>query len=257
MKLPLLAGACVVLVLGVVGPAATAAPPSSYVCTGSPHVIPAATYGGMTITGNCQFGAGTMTINGNLTVAPGGILNDHASGLGTVHIHGNVIVGQGAILGLGDYNPLDNSATVDGNIVADRPVTLYVGGATIGGNFVSNGGGVLSTSAADFRNFPIKDNTIGGNLIVQGWHGGWIGVIRNTVHGNVIVANNVSSSTETGPGTDSDSTEVMGSVFGPQTIGGNLICTNNIPAAQVNPGDGGLPNTVGGKAIGECAGLAG
>lgn len=49
----------------------------------------------------------------------------------------------------------------------------------------------------------------------------------------------------------------MGSVFGPQTIGGNLTCQDNTPAAQVNPGDGGLPNTVLGQAIGQCAGLAG
>jgi hypothetical protein len=39
------------------------------------------------------------------------------------------------------------------------------------------------------------------------------------------------------------------------TIGGNLICQNNTPPAQVNPDDGGLPNTVTGNKIGECAGL--
>jgi hypothetical protein len=38
-------------------------------------------------------------------------------------------------------------------------------------------------------------------------------------------------------------------------IAGNLICHNNTPAAQVNPDDGGQPNTVGGRKIGECAGL--
>ena len=68
----------------------------------------------------------------------------------------------------------------------------------------------------------------------------------------------------TGPGTDPDSSEVMGThidlgggnaVDIPQTIGGNLVCFGNLPAAHVNPADGGAPNTVGGKAIGECAGL--
>jgi hypothetical protein len=39
------------------------------------------------------------------------------------------------------------------------------------------------------------------------------------------------------------------------TISGNLICFGNAPVAQVNSGDGGIPNVVGGKAIGECAGL--
>lgn len=142
-------------------------------------------------------------------------------------------------------------------MIAQQPLTLYIGGATIHGNVISHGGGVLSTSAADFRNFPFKDNTVDGNVDIQGWQGGWIGLIRNSVGGNVIFSRNVSMSTELGPGTDPDSSEVMGSVFGPQTIGRNLICQDNTPAAQVNPGDGGLPNTVLGQAIGQCAGLAG
>jgi hypothetical protein len=114
--------------------------------------------------------------------------------------------------------------------------------------------------AGGTRNFPVEDNVIHGNLVVQGWQGGWIGLIRNTVDRNVIFANNVSRfNRDTGTGMDPDSSEVMGTAFGPfsipQTIGGNLICHDNIPAAQVNPLDGGANNFVGGKAIGECAGL--
>jgi hypothetical protein len=144
-------------------------------------------------------------------------------------------------------------------------LTLYLGNITVGGNVISNGGGLLSTSAADFRNFPVKDNTIHGNMIIQGWQGGWIGLIRNHVDGNVIFAKNVSLSHPAsfpgepadagGPGTDEDSSEVMGSVLGPQWIGGNLICHDNVPTAQINPGDGGLLNVVEGNAIGECAEL--
>jgi hypothetical protein len=70
------------------------------------------------------------------------------------------------------------------------------------------------------------------------------------------------SNPETGPGTDGDSSEVMGSDLSPvggpilpQTIGGNLICFGNVPDAQVNPGDFGAKNFVGGRALGECAGL--
>jgi hypothetical protein len=188
---------------------------------------------------------------------------------GEVHVGGNVYVQKGAVLGLGWNSPGGDGTlgpdTVGGSIIANQPRALQVGELTIGGNLVSNGGGVASTSAADFRNFPIKDNVIGGNLIVQGWHGGWIGFIRNTVSGNAIFQNNVSSSNDvTGPGTDSDSSEIMGSQFEaapgvvisiPQTIGGNLICRGNVPAAHVNPGDGGAPNIVHGQALGECAGL--
>lgn len=261
MKGRLLLASCGIAALTLLGSAAVAAAPGTYVCSGgtpgSPTVIPATGYGSVTVTGNCVFGPGTMTINGNLTVAAGAALNDHASGQAIVHITGNASVGKGGVLGLGDYYPPDQSATVDGSIIANQPLTLYIGGATVHGNVVSNGGGVLSTSAEDFRNFPFKDNTVDGNVIIQGWHGGWVGLIRNSVGGNVIVNNNVSMSTEEGPGIDSDSTEVMGSVLGPQTIGGNLICHGNVPAAQVNGGDGGLPNTVLGRAIGQCAGLAG
>ena len=84
------------------------------------EVIPADTYAGFTVTGYCVFGPGTMTINGNLTIADGAQLNDHASGMSeSVHITGNVKVGKGAVLGLGDYNPESHeSAIVDGNVTA-------------------------------------------------------------------------------------------------------------------------------------------
>jgi type 1 fimbria pilin len=227
------------------------------------------TYRGFTVTGTCTIEAGaTVQINGNLTIAAGASLDDHgAEGWKSaqVHVTGNVKVGKGAVLGLG-YNAAEGTLgpdTVGGNIVANQPLALQLGNVTVGGNVISIGGGVLSMSAEDFRNFPVKDNVIHGNLVVMGWQGGWIGLIRNHVDGNVIFAYNVSrSNPETGPGTDVDSSEVMGtdlSAFGgpvvPQTIGGNLICHGNVPAAQINPADGGAKSVVGGKGIGECAGL--
>src|SRR5262249_38630216 len=140
-----------------------------------------------------------------------------------------------------------DSALVDGNVVADRPASLYLGGMTVRGNVVSNGG-----SGPD-RNFPIKDDTIGGNLVVQGWSGLWFGVIRSIVGGNVIVSG--TSGTQTGEGPFEgilDSTEIA-----TNTIGGNLICQGNSPPAQLGDTvlEGGAPNTVHGNKIGECAGL--
>ena len=84
------------------------------------------------------------------------------------------------------------------------------------------------------RNFPIKDDTVDGNLSLQGWSGLWLGVIRVNVGGNAIVSKNRSVDPLTLPG--SDSTEVM-----TNTISGNLICHRNTPAAQVNALDGGPP----------------
>ena len=262
MKLLLLLGSGILLALGITGSSAFAAKPGAGNCSGGApgfmkaEVIPAGTYAGFTVTGFCVFGDGTMTINGNLTIADGAQLNDHASGMSdSVHITGNVQVGKGAVLGLGDYNPESHeSAIVDGNVTAHQPETLYLGGMTVHGNVVSNGGG----NPASERNFPFKDNTVDGNVILQGWHGFWFGVIRATVGGNLIVAN--TSGTQVGlPDTDFegilDSTEVVSNV-----VGGNLICHGNTPPAQIgdailDPGNG--LNTVGGNAIGECADLAG
>lgn len=247
MKLRLLVGFCVLLVLGVAGSAAFAAAPGAATCSGG--AISAGTYNGLTVTGDCTFAGGTVTVDGNLTVADGAILNDHAASTATVHVTGNVTVGKGAVLGLGTYNPrASHDTTVDGNVVANQPLSLYLSFITVHGNVISNGGGLAP--ADPFRNFPTKDNTIEGNLVVQGWQGGWLGVIRNHVGGNVIVSKNASASSEEGPGVDTDSTEVQTNV-----IGGNLICQGNTPSAQVNADDGGQPNLVAGQKVGECAGL--
>ena len=240
-KLRLLLGVGVLLVLGVVGSWALAAGQAKATCSGGEIV--AGTYRSLTVTGNCTFADGAVvTINGNLTVAQGAILNDHATSTATVHVTGNVKVGKGAVLGLGDYDPTPpDTAVVDGNIIANNPLTLYLGGMTVHGSVVSNGGGDPG------RNFPIKDDTIDGNLIIQGWSGLWMGVIRVTVGGNVNVSRNVASDPSQLPG--SDSTEVA-----TNTISGNLICRGNTPAAQL--GDtGGTTNTVGGHKLGECAQL--
>jgi hypothetical protein len=248
--------------------AALAAPSRGGTCSNGTMV--GGSYRGFVVTGECTIAPGAVVhINGDLRIVTGAKLNDHGAECwlgGEIHVSGNIHVGKGAVLGLGWNTPMCDGAlgpdTVGGNIVANQPRALQIGGVTIGGSLVSNGGGVASTSAADFRNFPIKDNVIHGSLVVQGWKGGWIGFIRNTISGNAIIANNVSGSNPEGPGAFFDSTEVMGSDLtfaglgiAPQTIGGNLICHGNVPAAQINPLDGGIANVVDGKALGECASL--
>lgn len=233
----------------------------------------AGTYRSFVVRGTCVIAAGAnVHIRGNLVIAPGAMLDDHGAELwqqAEIHVGGNIYVGHRAVLGLGWNSPNGEGSlgpdTVGGSLIADRPMALQIGGVTIRGSLISVGGGVASTSLADFRNLPIKDNVIGGNLVVTGWRGGWIGLIRNTVGHNVLFAYNVSrSNPETGPGAFFDSSEVMGTHIDmgggqvidiPQTIKGNLVCFGNVPAAHINPLDGGAPNTVGGKAIGECKGL--
>ncbi len=239
--------------LAVAASSAVAARPGSATCSGG--TIAAGTYSSLTVTGVCSFGGGTVTVRHNLVVAAGATLNDHAaSPLTTVHVGGNVLVGKGGILGLGTYNPsAPHDSVVDGNVIADQPLSLYISFTTIHGNLISHGGGGGVTG--EFRNFPTKDNTIDGNAVITGWTGGWIGFIRNHVGRNVIFSNN--KSVINGlvnppvPGqVDTDSSEIMTNV-----IGRNLICEGNTPKAQVNPDDGGQPNTVGGRKIGQCSNL--
>lgn len=276
MKLLLLLCAGMVLALGISGSGAFAAPKES--CDDSS--ISSGTHGSITVTGFCGV-EGAVTINGNLTVADGAIFApvDGEFNLWPLHVTGSIKVGKGAQLLMGWDAPEGQlgSDIVDGNIVADQPLSLYIGNSTVHGNVVSNGGG----TSERFFNFPIKDNRIDGNLVIHGWTGGWWGVIANTVGGNVDLANNRSvvvpaneeecegtfpMGCDAAPGVDEDSSEVQSrfappeffppdGLDNPQHISGNLICHGNVPAAQFNPFDGGAQNVVDGRKIGECAGL--
>jgi hypothetical protein len=273
MKLLAVLGSGILLALGLVGSAALAAPKET--CDNA--TLSAGDHGSVTVAGTCTLG-GAVTIHGNLTLAKGSVF----AGFGpAVHVTGNVKVGRGALFALG-YNTAPGSLgpdVVDGNVVANHPLSLYLGNVTVHGNVVSNGGGTTDR----FYNFPIKDNKIDGNLIIHGWTGGWWGVVANTVGGNVVLSHNRSlvhptddaacGSSGTFPagcdataGADPDSSEVQSrgngdgtTIVNLQHISGNLICHANTPSAQVSTGspDNGAPNAVDGKAIGECAGLGG
>jgi hypothetical protein len=235
-KLYLFGVAVVLAALAVGSSSATAQAPGAYTCSGGD--IPGGTYTSLTVTGECTFSqqsAEPITVLGNVTVAAGASLDAHAISSSTVTIYGNVMVGKGAIFGIGQYDVGLTDSAIYGNVIADQPQSLYIGGTTIHGNLVSNGG------SGPGLNFPIKDDVIDGNLILQGWSGFWIGAIRDSVGGNLIFSRN--------SGTNPDSNEVANSV-----IGGNLICQGNAPPAQL--GDTGQPGSVvHGKAVGECAGL--
>lgn len=252
LKLRFLLVLSALLALGAwVQPAAadpTAGPP---ICASAGTAL-AGSYGNLTVAGDSYVAAGTtLTVRGNLRLAPGACMD--AFTLGTVDVGGNLTVGRGATLALGctpqslgdptipPCFATTTDDTVGGNLVADQPLTMYLDGDTIHGNVVSHGGG--PGLLGPYTNFPVKDNTIGGNLIMQGWLGAWAGAIRNTVGGNVVFSGNQSVQ-------NPDSNEVQ-----TNTINGNLVCFGNSPAAQVNPADGGQPNDVGGNKVGQCAGL--
>lgn len=244
--LRLLVGACAIAALGTFAATATAddpPPPPPPPCGTSATPIAGTFNGNLTITGQRVVEPGqSLTVNGNLRIAPGACLQAFNV---PVTVRGNATVGTGGILGLG-YAPEPSSApyafTIGGNVVANQSGSLFLDGGTIRGNLVSNGGG------RPYLNFSVKDNTIGGNVVMQGWHGLWIGLIRNHVGGNVIFSRNIADDLSQLPG--SDSSEVV-----TNDIRGNLICLANTPAVQLGD-SGGSQNTVGGNAIGECAALA-
>ncbi len=223
-------------------------------CPGGDSTPVSGVYHNLRITGNDYVFRASLTVRGNLTIAPGACLD--AFSLAAVHVGGSIFVNKGATLALGCSPgalgpPIQppcykktTSDTVGGSIVANQPMTMYLTANSIGGNVISYGGGpgLGAPPGTPYTNFPTKENTIGGNLIIQGWHGAWMGVLRNNVGGNVIVSNNVSA-------INPDSTEVV-----TNTIGGNLTCLGNSPAAQVGD-SGGSPNTVGGNKLGQCASL--
>ncbi|MGH3636797.1 MAG: hypothetical protein ACRDTS_22475 [Mycobacterium sp.] len=247
MRLRLMCARVVALAMATAATTAFAAGPSAGTCTGtasSPGAVDTGTYNGFTVTGTCFFVPGAdITINGNLTIAQGASLNAHDLTAANVQVNGNVNVNKGGTVGLGDYyygSPPYPGPTVvvNGNVVANQPQSLYLSFITVHGSILSNGG------SGPGLNFPIKNVTVDGNVDLQGWSGGWIGLFRSTIGGNVNFSNNTGAG-ESGP----DSSEVANN-----TVGGNLICHGNDPLAQFGDSGGG-PNVVSGQALGECATL--
>ncbi|WP_125610110.1 hypothetical protein [Specibacter cremeus] len=239
---------------------ANAAPAAHSTCSGGS--IASGTYASLTVTGACSIPDGAhVTVNGPVTVTPGAMLN--AISASTVRVTGNVLVKRGATLGLGCSESMTmppfpggpvfctgvSHDQVDGNIVAAWARTMFIDAVTIHGNLVSIGGGVPVTGAdpagceerPGALNFPVKDNTIDGNVVITGWQGCWLGYIRNVQHGSTVLAHNNTAS--------DDSMEVV-----TNTIHGNLVCTRNAPAPQVGD-SGGAPNAVTGAKTGQCAKL--
>ena len=259
--------------------ASTTGTSKPYTCTGHHGgIVPPGTYSSLLITGVCYAPAGTVLVKGNLTVAPGALL-DGAASLGdpvaspvlpaTVVVGGNVTVGRGAVLVLG-CSPAGGceGVTYDrigGNLTAIKAQAVLMQAVSIGGNVtvLGGGGGVLggppksggcfaAPSPAPWSEDPalsrgpngtpqytdFEDSTVGGNLSVIGVRTCFLASFRDRVGGSITFAANATS--------DPDGMEL-----GSNLVGGNLACFANVPAAQF--GDSfAAPNMVHGSALGEC-----
>lgn len=224
-------------------------------CSGG--TIDSGTYKNVTVTGACTVVDGAeVTILGNLVVGAGAMFD--AQTHSTVTIMKNVSAGPGSLFGLGctEAHPCNDGQAgtqtdrVYGNVSLDQVFDAAINGVWIGGNLTSVGGGAgLLDPETQFVPFSVKDDVVEGNISVTGLTTVWFGVIRAQVGKNLIVKDVTLS--------DPDGNEIVAN-----TIGGNLVCLGNTPTAQLGdavedgpPGYG--PNTVGKKAIGECASLVG
>jgi hypothetical protein len=249
-RIKLLPGWIALSVLALGASSALAAPPGTDACSGG--TLAPGVYDGLTVTGTCTV-MGDVTINGNVTVKPNAYLD--AAYLETkLTVNGNIDVGRNAKLGLGCsfgyhdclFNPAawEGNVVVNGNVVANQALTMFIDFTTIHGNLIANGGGDIALVDPHGLVFPIKDNVIDGNVMVHGWQGAWFGIIRNTVGGNVMLTN--TAGTRLGDAGTPDSNEIATNI-----IAGNLVCQGNSPQVQIGD-SGGSINNVSGNKIGEC-----
>ncbi len=257
MKSRILFGAAMMVALstGLVGTAGIASAhtlstrPMAYTCTGGD--IPSGIYASIRVTGACAVAPDAVIIVvGNVNVASGAVL-DAQSAPSTITVRGNVTAARGSLLGLGclpnppghmtghpcTVEPAESSnITVHGNVTAIDANTVLLNGITVKGNVTLIGGGEQAGNP-----WPIKTNTIGGNLLVAGATPEWLGVIVNKIRGNVILLNITIAEGET--------IDVASN-----TVGRNLVCWGLAPAVSggVVPGE---VNVVGGLALGQCANL--
>ena len=147
-----------------------------------------------------------------------------------IDVQGGVRVGEGATFILGSEEGT-GGGTIRGGVRANGSASLQLHFATVsGGVRMLGGNGFFST---------VEDNHIHGGASIDGYSGFWLGFIRNTVQGTVKLSDNQMD--------DPDANE-----FVTNTIRGSLICHNNSPAPHVGDSEG-LPNTVSGRKVDQCA----
>lgn len=253
----------VVLALALAGalvsPAvALATPITDLNCSGGPLL--GGTYSSVTISGACFAAAGDVHVLGNMTVTDNAALVA-VFAAGNITVDGNVVVSPGGALLLGcepDFstcvddptNTLMTHDVIGGSLIADGALASVVHHTRINAGVRENGGGggtsgfvpipVLLPTIAGFvpAYSDYEDNTISGGLRVTNLQTGWFGVFRNHVNGTVVLNNNALF--------DPDANEVADNV-----INGSLKCSGNDPAIQIGDSGGG-PNTVTGRATGQC-----
>lgn len=225
--------------------------PKPLTCTGGD--VPSGTYASLTVTGQCTVPAdAVITVNGGVFVARGAGL-DAQTAPSTITVKGNVTAVSGSLVALGCQPPslTGNSAhpctddpegystiAVNGNVTATGARAFLLNGATVKGNVTFLGGG-------SDTEWPIKNNTIDGNLTVIGQTTVWLGVLFNKIGRNATLINITVNDLHP---------DAPGVYVVRNSIGSNLICTGLTPGVSGGFVPGSV-NVVGGHAIGQCADL--
>ncbi len=135
----------------------------------------------------------------------------------------------------GNPSLASSNITVDGSVTATDADTVLLNGITVNGNVTLSGGG------EEYIPWPIKWNTIGGNLIVRHVAANWVGVMLNNVGGSASLTN----ITITDPGDPTPTAFVVSN-----SIGRNLVCKDIGP--NLIAGIPGEFNVVGDRTYGQC-----
>lgn len=231
------------------------------VCKGGE--IGSGTYSSITVTGVCSVAKDAVVkVTGDITVRKGAVL-DAQSSPSTITVGRDVNAARGSTLGLGcqpaavtgnsahpcvdaEGNPIDDptvfsTITVKGHVTALGAEVVLINGITIGRSLTIVGGGSPEIP------WSVKNNTIKGDLWTSHLVTNWYGVLFNKVGKNVTLLN--IKLTEDHP-------DAAGVVYVVQNkIGRNLFC-KGLPGVSGGFVPGAV-NTVGGKALGQCSGLAG
>ena len=225
--------------------------PKAYTCKGGD--IPSGHYASITVKGQCAVAPdAVIRVAGDVNVKAGATF-DAQSAPSTITIGRNVNAARGALLGLGcqpDFPDKSGHActvepdghstiSVRGNITAVNADVVLLNGITVCGNVTLIGGGDPNIP------WSIKNNTLRRNLTVVGQTTNWVGVLFNSIGGNVTLLS--IKVTDTDPG-------APGAYVVRNTIGRNLVCFGITPGVSGGfiPGE---VNTVGHRALGQCASL--
>lgn len=251
VKITLVSALVIASTLVLAAGSASARGPAAYKCSGGD--IPSGNYSDVIVAGPCSVGTGAVVkVTGSVIVLRGAML-DAQSSPATITVGHDVLAAPDSMVGLGCQPPslTGNSAhpcaddpeghsdiSVGGNVTVLGATGVFLNGIDVGRDVTVLGGG------SDIP-WSVKNNTIHGNLAVAGQTEEWIGVLFNRIDRNVLLAGitMTGSNDETGSGTNS--------LFVVRnSIGRNIACFG------IDPGVVGYGNSIGRRAIGQCAPLA-